>query len=787
MRSEATPNASPLTVWVGPTRYVFPPGRDVIVGGGSQCDIRLGPLNRNAPSQAPDLVLRFAGTHWVAIDRTRNGIFTDGTRVPTVQIRDGQSIMIGDPQRGARLTFQLAAPEGAPAAADEPTTTRMPAAPRRQPTLEAMTRPMPLRPQPSPTGTGPIPPPAAKVAAPVADVPKGRGLTDWMSVATKKLRAPRPDTGPNAGTGETAAPTTSRLPLQPGARTIGVAASELGLNVDGHQLLSGVSFTARPGSLIAVVGPSRARNSALIGLLGGTRPLDAGLLTVDGHDVHAEPESMRSRIGVVPRADGVHPRLTVEQALRYAAELRLPPNASADDRHRLVDQVLDELELTTHRKTRVAKLPPDVRRCASMAIELVTRPSLLVVDEPGAGLSPGQESHVLALLRRQADLGCVVVTTTTSLAYLDLCDQVLLLTAAGTLAFAGPPAQIEATLGTSDWGQIFARINADPAGAHHEFLTRQQVSASATPPSIAPPGHLPAELSFGRQFRWVARRQARLLLAHRVYLVFLVLLPFTLGALALLIPGKTGFGRADPSGANPHEAVEILAALNIGAVLMGTALTVRALVSERRIFRREQSIGLSTSAYLAAKIVIFSVIAAIQAAVFTVIVLAIKGKPTQGAVLLQNAAVELYVAVAATTIVSAIVGLALSSMGRSMREVAPLVVPAILASALFAGGLVSLVGKWGYDQISWLIPAQWGFAATASTIDLRRVDKLAANNQVWAHYAGWWVFDMLVLLVFGLMWAGFARYRLRPLVSMRSDVRNQSLHREQQELTDQNG
>src|SRR4051794_14333648 len=111
MRSEATPNASPLTVWVGSMRYLFPPGRDVLVGRSAQCDIRLdrlGQFDRSAVSQAaPDVVLRFVGTHWVAIDWSRNGIFADGARVPAVDIRDGQSIVVGDPQHGPRLTFQL--------------------------------------------------------------------------------------------------------------------------------------------------------------------------------------------------------------------------------------------------------------------------------------------------------------------------------------------------------------------------------------------------------------------------------------------------------------------------------------------------------------------------------------------------------------------------------------------------------------------------------------------------------------------------------------------------------
>ena len=108
MRNDAV--ALPLTVWVGPARYVFGPGRDIVVGYGSRWDIPL-PLPGNAPPAAPpaqpELVLRYAGTRWVAIDNSRNGFFVDGVRVPTVDIRDGQAITIGDPQRGPRLVFRL--------------------------------------------------------------------------------------------------------------------------------------------------------------------------------------------------------------------------------------------------------------------------------------------------------------------------------------------------------------------------------------------------------------------------------------------------------------------------------------------------------------------------------------------------------------------------------------------------------------------------------------------------------------------------------------------------------
>uniref|UniRef100_UPI001E5C5241 ABC transporter permease n=1 Tax=Mycobacterium sp. Marseille-P9652 TaxID=2654950 RepID=UPI001E5C5241 len=631
-----------------------------------------------------------------------------------------------------------------------PRPTERPTEPARSDTVAPEPDSSPPPPQPPAT-----PVPAAAEPLEAAEQPAGRGLIERM--VTRKIRVPRPAARTEEGS------STYRLPLRADARTIGVAAHQLGLVVDGHEMLSGISFTARPATLAAVVGPSAPRNSALLALLAGTRRPSSGVVTVDGHDVHAEPESMRARIGIVTRDECLHPRLTVERALGYAAELRLPPDTSSEHRGRVADQVLEELDLTEHRATRIAKLPPDVRRCVSMAVELVTRPTLLVVDEPGAGMDEAQENHVMAILRRQADLGCVVVVTMSSHpspSNLDLCDQVMVLTGAGSLGFLGAPQQVESALGTSDWSDVLARVSADPGAAHRAY--RSGLEEPAAPPEVAEPWPPPAQLPAKRQIRMLTRRQIRLLFVDRVYFLFWAVLPFVLGALVVLIPGDSGLDRPTSSSDNPHEAVEILAALNIAAVLLGTALTIRVVVAERRVFRREQALGLSAPAYLAAKVLVFSVAAAILTAIVFTVVVAVKGGPVHGAVLLGNATVELYVAVAVTAIVSAIVGLALSTLGRSLREVVPLLVPVILASVLFDGSLIPLVSKWGFQQISWFVPAQWGFAASASTVDLRRVDPLAANAEMWAHYSGWWVFDMIMLLLFGGLAAGVALYRLRP-------------------------
>ena len=157
------------------------------------------------------------------------------------------------------------------------------------------------------------------------------------------------------------------------------------------------------------------------------------------------------------------------------------------------------------------------------------------------------------------------------------------------------------------------------------------------------------------------------------YFIFLTILPVLFGAISLLVPGDAGLGPANPYGNSPDEAVEILAVLTIGAVVMGTALAVRDLFGERHIFRREQANGLSATAFLAGKIIVYSLVAIVATTVMTIAAVVGKGAPTHGSVLLGHsvygATFELLVALAVTTIVSAMVALALSSLATYSEQI----------------------------------------------------------------------------------------------------------------------
>ncbi len=549
------------------------------------------------------------------------------------------------------------------------------------------------------------------------------------------------------------------------ARTGGLEVREVDYSIDGKNLLERVSMTARPGTLTAIIGGSGAGKTTLSRLIAGYATPTSGSVTFEGHDIHAEYASLRSRIGMVPQDDVVHRQLTVNQAFGYAAELRLPPDTTRADRAQVVAQVLDELGLTRHADTRVDKLSGGQRKRASVALELLTGPSLLILDEPTSGLDPALDLQVMTMLRQLADAGRVVLVVTHSLTYLDICDQVLLMAPGGKTAFLGAPGQIGGAMGTTNWAHIFAKVGADPDEANRRFLARNK----PPPPMEAALADLgaPARTDLRRQFSTIARRQVRLVVSDRAYFAFLALLPFILGALSLTVPGNTGLGIADLTGGTPDESAQILTLISIAAVFMGTALTIRDLIGERAIFRREQAVGLSTGAYLGAKLTVFSVFAVIQAAIATSIVLAGKGTPTQPALLLGSsrfaASFQLFLTVAATCVASAVLGLVMSSLARSQEQIMPLLVVSLMLQLVLAGGMVPVTDRIVLDQLSWMMPSRWGYAAAASTVDLRALvpGSLLPKDGHWRHTPGAWLLDMGMLVALSASYAAVVRWRIR--------------------------
>jgi ABC-type multidrug transport system ATPase subunit/pSer/pThr/pTyr-binding forkhead associated (FHA) protein len=303
-----------------------------------------------------------------------------------------------------------------------------------------------------------------------------------------------------------------------------------------------IGFTLEESSLLAVVGPSGAGKSTLLGGLTGLRPAPRGSVYFGGRDLYRHYDELRQRIGFVPQDDVVHPELSVEQSLNYAAELRFAPDVTAEERHARVEDVLEELELAQRRNLPVSRLSGGQRKRVSVAIELLTKPSLLFLDEPTSGLDPGLERSIMELLRSLADGGRTVVVVTHSTESLNLCDRVLFLAPGGRVAYYGPPQLALAYFGLDSYQEVFRELSADPpeevkarflkSDTAQKYLVGPLAGYEAGARSLAPMEPL-RQQKWLRQYWMLTRRYARVLAGDRANLMALLAAAPLLGLLQL--------------------------------------------------------------------------------------------------------------------------------------------------------------------------------------------------------------------------------------------------------------
>lgn len=546
----------------------------------------------------------------------------------------------------------------------------------------------------------------------------------------------------------------------------GLRLDSVGFKVrDGRQdkaLLRDVGFEAGHGRFLAVIGPSGAGKSTLMSVMTGANKASSGSVTFDDQDIFKNYAALRTRIGFVPQEDILHRSLTVRQALEFAARLRLPSDTTAAERKAQIESVLGQLGLVEHASTRVSRLSGGQRKRASVALELLTEPSLLILDEPTSGLDPSMDKQVMDTLRRLANAGRVVIVVTHNVANLGVCDQVVLLAKGGVPAYAGRPDTILSHFKAVDWAGVFKEASEDADRLHRDF---RALNPPVNPPpsgeakdSTAPvPAAATPAASRLRQFRAIFVRQLFLVWADKGYFTFLTVMPIILGGLALVVPGTKGFGT--PELKDIGEPSQLLVILVFGAAFMGMALSARDLISEREIFRRENAVGLRPGPYLLAKSLVFTGICLIQSAVMTYIVLLRKPAP-ENHLVTDIHGLEIFIAIALTACVCSCLGLAMSAWVQSSDQVMPLLVVIAMAQLVLAGGLIPVTGRAGLEQFSWLSPTRWGFALGAQSIDLKALVPSSENDWLWTPSARRAALAAGVLLALGLVAWVFAWARL---------------------------
>ena len=653
-------------------------------------------------------------SHWWMIDTSANGTFDElGERITEICLDRSVNLRLGGPD-GPRLSVELV-PDG--------------------------------RPEPSQSG--------------VLDGVATQFLDDGIDVTRPKQRIESEARG------------------EPFARVVQPAISTVNLSIatdDGTTLVEDVTMSARRATLTALLGPTGAGKSTLLNTLAGNRRQVAGSVEVHGVDLYANITRLQIDIGLVPQEDIVHLGLTVDQALTFGAELRLPDSTTPTEIEHVVTRVCSELGLVDHRHKKISKLSGGQRKRASVALELLTEPSLLLLDEPTSGLDPGYEAALMQLFRRLVDNGRTILVVTHSMSSLDLCDQVIFLGTGGWIGYAGPPSDALTTLGVDDYPTAFRKLEAPNP--------RPLPQAAPLPaPSVDENVELSYPTGPERQLSTLLKRNAALLLADPRGLAVLfgsALVP------AILLAALVGNGTlSGGGGASVGSARTLLGGMVIAAGVIGAANGLREIVRDLPIYRRERAAGLRRGAYLLSKVLVLSAVTALQTVALVIVATAFASPSYSN---LLPARLEIIMGCVLTGLVSLMLGLFISAFVSSSEKALALIPVVFVAFWLFSGTVSDLAGKPVLSQVAYISPSSWGMAAVASTADLPALEHCGGEylseydsaplsgssvcDARWGHNFVQWVFNLFMLLLLGVMMflgIDWAMARKETIPSLRSE------------------
>ena len=487
------------------------------------------------------------------------------------------------------------------------------------------------------------------------------------------------------------------------------------------KLLDGVSLTVMPNEFVGLLGPSGAGKSTFMDALNGMRPASGGSVLVNNLDLYQNLDALKQSIGYVPQDDIIHRELTVYRTLYYVAKLRLSTDVSRKEIDQIVNEVMDVTGLSERRDVPINQLSGGQRKRVSIAVELVTKPSVIYLDEPTSGLDPATEEKIMVLFRQIAESGRTVILTTHAMENVKLFDKIVLLMR-GKLVFYGKPQEALEHVGAKSFKELYDKLE-EPIeqrlgmnGANRHQVTEQVAEEwkqkfTKTPQykkNVFEPLRQIGQVQsqgvqqkrklglFGaiRQWMTLSRRYWEVLVRDKFNLLILLVQAPIVALLTFFVMDKD----------QPRDFVYFV--LSLVSVWFGTSVAAREIIREKAVYTRERMVNLGLMPYVFSKLFILGIIVGIQC---LMLFLPLKFFDLVGLMDMPGelAGVPQFWAMLLTASVGIALGLFISATVKT-SEMATSLVPLILIPQILFSGLVGV--PTGINKVAGLImPATWSF------------------------------------------------------------------------------
>jgi ABC-2 type transport system ATP-binding protein len=248
-----------------------------------------------------------------------------------------------------------------------------------------------------------------------------------------------------------------------------IRAEMLTKSFPGVRAVDALSFDVRGGEIFGLVGPDGAGKTTALRMLAGIMPPDAGNATVAGFDVVRDPEGAKHALSYMPQRFGLYEDLTVDENIRFYADLFGVRRAERETRSA---QLLQAAGMSEFRKRLAGKLSGGMKQKLGLVCALIHRPKVILLDEPTTGVDPVSRRDFWRILYELSSEGVAILTSTAYLDEAERCHRVALLDR-GKLLFCDEPANLKAGMGKG----VLSVTSAEPRGLRSALEDAEGISS----------------------------------------------------------------------------------------------------------------------------------------------------------------------------------------------------------------------------------------------------------------------------------------------------------------------
>lgn len=202
-----------------------------------------------------------------------------------------------------------------------------------------------------------------------------------------------------------------------------------------HVAVNHLSFRVEKGQIYGFLGPNGAGKSTTMNILTGYLAPTEGTVTIGGTDIQKEPEEAKKKIGYLPEIPPLYTEMTVEEYLKFAAELKKLPRA---ERKEQVEQVMEMTQITDMRGRLIRNLSKGYRQRVGLAQAILGNPEVIILDEPSVGLDPKQIIEIRDLIRKLGENHTVILSSHILSEVSAVCDRIMIISHGQLVASDSP-------------------------------------------------------------------------------------------------------------------------------------------------------------------------------------------------------------------------------------------------------------------------------------------------------------------------------------------------------------